>query len=267
MLKGLRQGDLLSSFLFIMVTEVLHLFLEKASTTGFIEGIDNAAASFGLSINFKKSCLASVGVEDSMLEELASAYDCAVISKFRLIEEDLGVGEWLDIQWGSMLARPLLEREVHTLQEVKNHILSVKCKSGVSDRIVWIHENTANFLVKKLSDLIVNSGTEEVASCVSTQAAVWFPPNLEQVKFNVDGAASIEAAGCGGVLRTPTGTVVALFSGLMSCLGADYAELIVVKTTFEVFRETDWFEKAELIIESNSQVVLNLISSTFLRPW
>ncbi|KAH1033485.1 hypothetical protein J1N35_045659 [Gossypium stocksii] len=39
--KGLRQGDLLSPFLLIMVTEVLHLLLEEAETLGIIQGIKN----------------------------------------------------------------------------------------------------------------------------------------------------------------------------------------------------------------------------------
>ncbi|KAH1129202.1 hypothetical protein J1N35_000580 [Gossypium stocksii] len=37
--RGLRQGDPLSTFLFILVTEVLHMLLEKVGMLGIIEGI------------------------------------------------------------------------------------------------------------------------------------------------------------------------------------------------------------------------------------
>lgn len=40
-LQRLRQGDLLSSFLFILVMKVLHLALDKAVELGIIEGFQN----------------------------------------------------------------------------------------------------------------------------------------------------------------------------------------------------------------------------------
>ncbi|KAK5834954.1 hypothetical protein PVK06_010634 [Gossypium arboreum] len=112
--RGLRQGDPLSPFLFILITKVLHLLMEKAEVLGFIEGIHGVLPGqtishlqfaddtilflkaeemvvenmkfilrcfetfSGLSINFKKSCIVGFGVNKEFLYRLAAICKCKV---------------------------------------------------------------------------------------------------------------------------------------------------------------------------------------------
>ncbi|XP_039070260.1 uncharacterized protein LOC120217084 [Hibiscus syriacus] len=113
MCKRLRQGDPLSSFLFILVTKALQLMLAKAEDNGAIGGIANvipnqsfthlqfaddtiiflkAREDFlvnvkdtrcfelfsGLSINFSKSVIIGCRVEEAKLQRLASICECQV---------------------------------------------------------------------------------------------------------------------------------------------------------------------------------------------
>ncbi|KAK9004588.1 hypothetical protein V6N11_042052 [Hibiscus sabdariffa] len=95
----------------------------------------------------------------------------------------------------------------------------------------------------------------------------WIPPAEGTVKFNVDGSFSEHQAGCGGVLRNFKGDVTAIFSRPINSFGADFTELIVIRTTLEFFKGTKEFGKALLEIESNLQVVLNWLKDITARPW
>ncbi|KAE8688105.1 hypothetical protein F3Y22_tig00111000pilonHSYRG00058 [Hibiscus syriacus] len=96
---------------------------------------------------------------------------------------------------------------------------------------------------------------------------IWKPPVLGQMKFNVDGSATNKSAGCGGVLRIADGYVVVMFSGPITEVNSDYAELVAIKIALEVFVESCWCGKAILIIESDSKVVLNWVQNFYVRPW
>ncbi|KAL4298274.1 hypothetical protein GQ457_12G029320 [Hibiscus cannabinus] len=85
----------------------------------------------------------------------------------------------------------------------------------------------------------------------------WFPPEAGVVKFNVDGACNSTAARCGGVLRNNLGDVKALFYGPMDYQGADFAELMAVRTALAIFFEANWTDKDYLIVESDSKVVIH----------
>ncbi|KAK8589522.1 hypothetical protein V6N12_023916 [Hibiscus sabdariffa] len=95
---------------------------------------------------------------------------------------------------------------------------------------------------------------------------VWTPPASCTVKFNVDGSYSVQRVGCGEVLGNYKGDVFAIFSGPVDCIGADFAELVAVRTTLTFFQETKEFGKSLLVIESDSQVVLKWLKDISSRP-
>ncbi|KAM0042735.1 putative RNA-directed DNA polymerase [Helianthus debilis subsp. tardiflorus] len=112
--KGMRQGDPISPFIFLIVMEALSSMIRKASRVGALRGIvlpndgpvlthllyaddcvimgewarnniKNVALLLrcfhicsGLKINLKKSSLFGVGVEDLVVEEMASMVNCSV---------------------------------------------------------------------------------------------------------------------------------------------------------------------------------------------
>ncbi|KAL4301919.1 hypothetical protein GQ457_10G006200 [Hibiscus cannabinus] len=57
------------------------------------------------------------------------------------------------------------------------------------------------------------------------------------------------SAGCGGVLKNQNGEIKAIFSGLVNCVGLDFSRLSAIKSAMEIFIESDWMDKVELIIE------------------
>ncbi|KAL4297661.1 hypothetical protein GQ457_12G019540 [Hibiscus cannabinus] len=57
----------------------------------------------------------------------------------------------------------------------------------------------------------------------------------------------------GGVLRNYKGDVSAIFSGPVVSIGADFAELVAIRTALEFFKETKEIGKSLLCFESDSQ--------------
>nr|GEX84742.1 RNA-directed DNA polymerase, eukaryota, reverse transcriptase zinc-binding domain protein [Tanacetum cinerariifolium] len=72
--KGLRQGDPLSPFLFLLVVEALQVNILDACNKGFCKGL--SLADNGLKVNLSKSILFGVGVDLSKVEVVASSLNC-----------------------------------------------------------------------------------------------------------------------------------------------------------------------------------------------
>ncbi|KAL4377715.1 hypothetical protein GQ457_02G032010 [Hibiscus cannabinus] len=96
-------------------------------------------------------------------------------------------------------------------------------------------------------------------SKIGSAETVWSPPSRGFVKFNVDGSAKSDVAGCLGVMRTRSGVVTTMFVGPLPSFGSDYAEVMAINTAVEIFINANWIGKAGLIVESGSKVELNWI--------
>ncbi|XP_039056340.1 uncharacterized protein LOC120199270 [Hibiscus syriacus] len=139
---------------------------------------------------------------------------------------------------------------------------------------LWLARNDFVFRNQstKLKDLLVYVKMRAYAWYKSAAAylcpkSVWKPPASGQMKFNVDGSATKESAGCGGVLRTADGHVVSMFFGPVTEVNSDYEELVAIKNALEVFTESCWCGKSVLIVESDSKIVLNWVQNSSVRPW
>ncbi|GJZ88537.1 RNA-directed DNA polymerase, eukaryota [Tanacetum coccineum] len=73
---GLKQGDPLAPFLFILIMESLHISVSKAVNEGVIKGLSIQ----GLKINLHKSKILGVGVPKEIVDQGASLIGCEVLS-------------------------------------------------------------------------------------------------------------------------------------------------------------------------------------------
>ncbi|KAL4352206.1 hypothetical protein GQ457_06G015670 [Hibiscus cannabinus] len=74
---------------------------------------------------------------------------------------DLAINdEFIIFNWQSWFTRELLKREMPLVKELHSKILNTKLIQGVQDRIIWIHEKSGLFTVKKLTNILLNSDVE-----------------------------------------------------------------------------------------------------------
>ncbi|GKA55171.1 RNA-directed DNA polymerase, eukaryota [Tanacetum coccineum] len=94
--RGLKQGDPLAPYLFILIMESLHLSFNRVVDEGLFKGIQLPETFFlasGLQINILKSQLLGVCVPHQVVEQAASLIGCSIMSnKFRYL--GVMVGEY-----------------------------------------------------------------------------------------------------------------------------------------------------------------------------
>ncbi|MBA0600903.1 hypothetical protein Gohar_020095, partial [Gossypium harknessii] len=76
-----------------------------------------------------------------------------------------------------------------------------------------------------------------------------------------------ELGGCGGVLRNDKDSIIASFSYPLQVICSNLAELLAIKTALEVFTKTDWFDKVNLIIKSDSANAVQWVNDPSSKPW
>ncbi|XP_012441922.1 uncharacterized protein LOC105766924 [Gossypium raimondii] len=140
--RGLRQGDLLSTFLFILVMEVLHLVMDKAEEMRIIEGIKDVilGQSFThlqfaddtilflradkevvrntkyilrcfeifsrLSIKFRKSCIVGFGIDEEFMYRMVVVSKCKIKElSFNYLGIPLGVDPRKISTWNGIVER------------------------------------------------------------------------------------------------------------------------------------------------------------------
>jgi ribonuclease HI len=99
----------------------------------------------------------------------------------------------------------------------------------------------------------------------SVVEVIWYPPTLNWLKCNTDGAATSFASACGGVFRDHNADFVASFSECLGNTSSLIAELSGLMRAIELAKDNNWLN---LWIETDSSLaVLAFKSSSSIIPW
>ncbi|KAK9020700.1 hypothetical protein V6N11_010717 [Hibiscus sabdariffa] len=129
--------------------------------------------------------------------------------------------------------------------------------------LVWIKASK--------SDSFVNADDwwERPSTCLTVGSlglTHWPSAQVDAARFIVNLSLMGEAKGCEGILCSNDQIIKALFFGPLHVSGRDYAELVTMKIAVDIFIEAGWVGVMELVLESNSRVVLNWIKNPIARP-
>ncbi|KAL4283634.1 hypothetical protein GQ457_16G022630 [Hibiscus cannabinus] len=113
------------------------------------------------------------------------------------------------------------------------------------------------------------AGTDTLRLVIVRVGVFWVIPASGILKFNVDGSmfGSSRKAGCGGVLRNNKGHILDIFSGPLSCIDSNEAEVQAIRHALVVLWESMWRSCPCVIIESDSTVVVSWVLHLERRPW
>ncbi|KAK5841267.1 hypothetical protein PVK06_010176 [Gossypium arboreum] len=189
--------------------------------------------------------------------------------------------------------------EVIMVSQLMEAVSCIVLIPEVEDRLIWVHDKQGEFLVRKLSELLICAETAifrfafdriwnlkvppKVKSFLwmwvcpvrswsggkkfGSGGSFWCPPCFGGVKFNVSGVESEGDVGCGGVLRNSKGVVRAVFSGPCAARESSAAEVGAVCLELEVFIEMGWKGSCSLSIEVGSSNLFCWFENKCSRPW
>nr|GEY48097.1 RNA-directed DNA polymerase, eukaryota [Tanacetum cinerariifolium] len=117
--RGLKQGDPLAPFLFLLIMESLHLSFSRAVEVGIFTGfrVDHSitlshlfyaddAVFIGMSINIQKSHLLGVGIPDNCVAEAAKSIGCSIMkAPFKYLVILVGDNMSLIKAWDEMISK------------------------------------------------------------------------------------------------------------------------------------------------------------------
>ncbi|KAK8981668.1 hypothetical protein V6N11_028077 [Hibiscus sabdariffa] len=125
---------------------------------------------------------------------------------------------------------------------------------------------TGTICYMKQYDVTREEATEAFKDIIEAAFKDLKQARVDAARFIVNVSLMGEAKGCEGILCSNDRIIRALFFGPLHVSGRDYAELVTMKIAVDIFIEAGWVGVMELVLESNSRVVLNWIENPIARP-